>query len=268
VNVINTTTASLPTLALRTDVQTFSGSLNSFGYPGIYTPSYRWTVYEIFSNNLSTIRQVDLSGNPSAATANLMLLANTLTYGLFRISFQATLSMSTPVVTASSSSADTFVRVSPTGLSVSSLPSGLSATVIGRSQAVTLNPGAYSLDLDSLADMTKLSYTFLCMKVHRNNTQLNYTSMGGVVDLASGKQNSVLSNSSCFNSTGQILKLFLHKILLKIIICRYVKQSKKMSFLDKDNDMTCLCQCQCPSIFKLLKILTVCERKIIVNVYF
>jgi hypothetical protein len=52
--------------------------------------------------------------------------------------------MSTPVVTASSSSADTFVRVSPTGLSVSSLPSGLSATVIGRIQAVTLNPGAYT----------------------------------------------------------------------------------------------------------------------------
>ena len=41
-----------------------------------------------------------------------------------------------------------------------------------------------------------------------------------------------------------------------------------MSFLDKDNDMTCLCQCQCPSIFKLSKILTVCEKKITVNVYF
>ncbi len=57
-------------------------------------------------------------------------------------------------------------------------------------------------------------------------------------------------------------------ILLFVIYSVFNYEWKKMSILEKDNDMTCQYQCQCLSIFKLSKILTVGEKKIIVNVYF
>ncbi len=62
----------------------------------------------------------------------------------------------------------------------------------------------------------------------------------------------VLRLVDTIESTRSCLDLFFSSFQITAIIIlfiRDVKQSKKMSFLYKDSDMTCECQCQCPSIF-------------------
>ncbi len=198
----NATNSSGPSTALRSDIQYFSGSLSTFSFPASFESAYTWTIYEVNSTTLNAIRQVDLSGNPTAHTTNLKLLANALTFGLFQVSFYFTATMTNPTDSVASQKSSTFVRISPTGLSIAAMPNGVTSNLIGLSQPVTLNPGAYSYDLDSLTNMSTLGYTFYCRKVNRTLSQVNYLNQTGVLDLATAKQSRVLSAYSCFNSTG------------------------------------------------------------------
>ncbi len=191
-----------PSETLRTDIQTFNANPVLFDFPGAYTPSYSWTIYEINSTTQSVIRQVDLSANPTSATMQLKLLAKTLTYGLFRVSFQFTATMTNPDNSVSSQKSSTYVLVKPSGFIVASLPNDISSFKIGTAQSLTLNPAAYSYDLDSLANMSLMSYVFYCMRVNRSQSGQSFLSQPGVINLATAKQNSILSTGSCFNSTG------------------------------------------------------------------
>jgi hypothetical protein len=134
-------------------------------------------------------------------------MQNTLTYGLFQISFQMNASLSGSENVVSSQKAVTYLSVSPTGIIVSATPNAVGSLVLGSKQSLVLTPRSYSMDMDSLANISALNFTFYCMRVSRNVSLTNFLSTTNATNLASLVRNSSYfqSNTSCFNSSCNYL---------------------------------------------------------------
>lgn len=72
--------------------------------------------------------------------------------------------------------AQSFFEVDPSGLVISSIygsTSGSYEMAIGTNQSLTLDPVRYSYDIDSLANISALSFQFFC-KVIDNGVEYSY----------------------------------------------------------------------------------------------
>lgn len=73
--------------------------------------------------------------------------------------------------------AQTYFEVAPTGIAIASLPGTLAGgtfeQTIGTNQTILLDPVTYSYDLDSLANISALSFKFYC-KVIDNGVEYDY----------------------------------------------------------------------------------------------
>lgn len=123
--------------------------------------------------------------------------------------------------------ATTYIQVVPSGLVIVALDgsqgSGTYEIAIGTSQVLTLDPVGYSYDIDSLASMANLKFTYYC-KVIDNAVEYDYPQLyyANYLDLLT-MQNNYASNlniqqffnsnntHSCFNSIGYIINTYIDK---------------------------------------------------------
>ena len=162
-----------------------------------------WRVFAVDRSTGLVLYEVDLGTNPSKYYAELVLEPNTLSYGLFKLVFGVKLAgMSTAIESF------TYLEIVPTGLALSAFKNAVNEITFGLNQTIQLKPVLYSIDLDSLADMSKLRFYFYCRTVDSANLLNPFpTSSGALVDLFSIKSGAIsyaLSNiNSCFDSASQ-----------------------------------------------------------------
>ena len=143
---------------------------------------------------------VDLSTNPTSLSSHLVIPANAIPYGLYEFSLLVNITLSNGSIL--SNTASTFFRIIPTGLAVFALQNGISRILIGSQQTLTLDPAAYSIDLDALVSPNSLQYTFYCHTVNLTST---LSTKQNNSDLLTYKTNPLLAMSSintCFNSNS------------------------------------------------------------------
>ena len=149
--------------------------------------------------NLNTSKEISLTANPTAKSFELVLSEKFLTIGIFKIVFEFNASFSNPSENRSSIN-ETYVEVVPSGIVVSSRENSIDKIVIGKNQALSLEPVKYSYDLDSMISMSSLEFKFYCKLVDRNLGFVNYLNNPGVIDLRLAKSLNSLSLDSCFMS--------------------------------------------------------------------
>jgi hypothetical protein len=201
-----------PTVKLRSSlIKVSSNAVINCGVANSKT--VLWTVNQIDSVNYSFIRNLDLTGNPSASTGELIFSENTLQYGLYEIKFSTRVHFGSNQTV--SSLIRTHVRIVPSGISVVSIDKGIKEIRIGSGQGLYLRPAVYSYDLDDLILPSQLNFVYYCKVVQTDSPNQTPDSQ---IDLETYKINGLEmnKNETCFrsNSTNLYDLVF---IKLKII---------------------------------------------------
>ena len=171
-----------------------------------YILTYTW-----LASRMDIAQTIDLTTNPTSASSQLIISANSLAYGLYNFTFRVEVAMWDNSVL--SNSANTFVQIVPTGLAVYALRNGISSILIGSQQKLVLNPATYSIDLDDFISPSSLQYTFYCNTINLNlktespdepdEYQIEQMSIAAKDDLLAYKINPQLAmaaNRTCFSS--------------------------------------------------------------------
>lgn len=158
------------------------------------------------------IQQIILSSNPTINYAELVLQPKTLFSGLYRFVFSLT--MLNPDGTTLSSQIDTFVKIIPSGLVLSTLSlsqpmyGGLIEISRGQAQTISFNPFLFSYDIDGIAVITSLTFKYTCEVIDLNLEQ-GYPVFPGSnqsIYLSDIIQNANLKNfDRCFNNTLSLI---------------------------------------------------------------
>jgi hypothetical protein len=201
-----------PTVKLRSSlIKVSSNAVINCGVANSKT--VLWTVNQIDSVNYSFIRNLDLTGNPSASTGELIFSENTLQYGLYEIKFSIRVHFGSNQTV--SSLIRTYVRIVPSGIAVVSIDKGINEIRIGSGQGLYLRPAVYSYDLDDLILPSQLNFVYYCKVVQTDSPNQTPDSQ---IDLETYKINGLEmnKNETCFrsNSTNLYDLVF---IKLKII---------------------------------------------------
>jgi hypothetical protein len=184
---------------LSSPAQIFRSSMFSlvtityFGCNLTYTQANKWTLRRI-----DILTSMDLTTNPTSTQSELVIQANTLSYGTYEFTYQV--SINTQNMIPLTSSISTYIQIMPTGLAVFALQNGISTLLIGFGQSQILNPSLYSFDFDMLAVMSGLKFKFYCVLSSLSTTHSNQ------IDLATYKSNpfysSMNASQACFTSNG------------------------------------------------------------------
>jgi hypothetical protein len=173
-------------------------SLTTFNYTQTFSQNYKWTVYELNESSLNVENQLDLSGNPSRNSANLVFGSNTLTYGLYKFVLLVNMDMTSIFF---QEELTTYIRIIPTGINVYGLENGLTDFSIGQSQGVKLKPDQYSADPDLVTNTSTLAYKFYCKLVAKSLGYVNYLLTEPTrLDLDSIQSQYLPQTDSCFSS--------------------------------------------------------------------
>ena len=152
------------------------------------------------SNNV--LSAVSLSGNPSATSAQLVISSNTLDYGIYAITYTATLTVSSSQ-TPYASSLSVYVQIVPTGIIVYGLANGVQGMSIGTSQQFSLEPSVNSYDMDSYVSLSSLPFEYYCRPVDSGVTGSYPTyANGSNLDLKTQKTGSYAYSAGCFSSSS------------------------------------------------------------------
>ena len=169
----------------------------------------QWDIYLV--NELSGLdeKQIILQNNPTLKFADLVLQPNTLDYGIYRLVYTVTMTVTNS--SQFSSKIDTFIQMVPSGLVISALKTsqpmygGTIEITRGFNQQIQFNPFLNSYDIDSVATMTSLNFKYSC-QIIESNIQMGYPQLSGtsqLIYLDDFKVNSTLSYlNSCLNATG------------------------------------------------------------------
>ncbi len=175
----------------------------NFTIPFGFTLSNYWKLETIHNQNGSIINNTDINSNPTVNTSKLTLLSNFLEYGAYKLTYVANITTVYNDVLVKETS--TFFSIMPTGINVFVFENSQTNVTIGQVQPLVLDPVTFSYDLDSLADVGSLEFKFYCMVVNSTLVNINFLTNGSyrnLTDLKTAKVNNMLTNQSCFNSTG------------------------------------------------------------------
>lgn len=165
------------------------------------------------------LSQIAIKNNPTVNYDQLVIQPNTLSYNLYKLVFQVSMTYNNIYT----SQAYSYFKLQPSGLVVLGIYGATGGTyqlALGLNQTFTLNPQKYSYDLDGIADFSKLNFTFYCQVIDNNLAygypQLYYNSD---LDLLTIKNNYAQSaevqtlfsqnktQHSCFSSIGNFFLL-------------------------------------------------------------
>ena len=165
----------------------------------------KWNVFEVNANTGLKIKAANLTTIFSVVSAELFIPSNYLDYGTYLFVYQV---MMDGDASSFINSIDTYVRIVPTGVAVLPFSGGIKEITIGNRQAIELDPGRYSYDLDDILMGTDLTYKFYCRIVIDGLPQtFQSDSNNYYLDLQQIK-NLNLPIQICFSSTGIIINIF------------------------------------------------------------
>jgi len=177
----------------------------------------KWLIFkvdEITGQDLEQITQ-SFKNNPTIDYAEFVIQPQTLTYGLYRFVFTSSMN------DLASSQIDTFVKIIPSGLVLSTLSlsqpmyGGTIEITRGWNQTIKFNPFLNTYDIDSVAVITSLSFKYSCQIID-SNVEQGYPQMPGTnktIYLNELKSNqNLISFLKCFKSLGKIMISNLEKI--------------------------------------------------------
>jgi hypothetical protein len=172
----------------------------------------QWYIYSVDSNTGIDLQQISLPTNPTMNYAELVLQPQTFLSGLYR--FIYTLTMVNPDGTLLSSQIDTFVKIAPSGLVLSTLSlnqpmyGGKIEISRGQAQSIAFNPFLFSYDIDAIAVITSLTFKYACQVID-SNVEKGYPvvpSTSQQIYLTDIKQDpSLINYNSCFNNTLSLI---------------------------------------------------------------
>ncbi|CAF0863211.1 unnamed protein product [Brachionus calyciflorus] len=168
-----------------------------------------WLIYKVDKKTGAVGSQIKLLNNPTINYAELVIQPKTLNYGLYKIVYRVTM-LYNSIYT---NQIETFIEIIPAGIIISvfegQFGDGIYETSRGTNQEFTLNPVAYSIDLENRIKMDSLKFKYYCRLIEKEIAQ-DYARLGlnSWTDLLTIKTstdveitNLVLNNSlSCFQS--------------------------------------------------------------------
>ena len=198
-----------PRIQTKSDLFSLSG-ITTINCNTSLSNQKKWLIYkvdEITGQDLEQITQ-SLKNNPTIDYAELVIQPQTLTYGLYRFVFTSSMNDMT------SSQIDTFVKIIPSGLVLSTLSlsqpmyGGTIEITRGWNQSIKFNPFLNTYDIDSVAVITSLSFKYSCQIID-SNVEQGYPQMPGTnktIYLNEFKSNqNLISFLKCFKSLGKIM---------------------------------------------------------------
>jgi hypothetical protein len=197
IGILNPGTVISPVPFNRSSIVALFGSL-AISCSFKYTISYAWTMV-----NLATGVSTDMTINQGYSGYNtgiLVISPNTLSYGTFKFTYTVTLSYTANGGGSFTQSAITYVTIVPTGLNVFGLTNGILQQSYGSAQAITVDAGANTIDLDSVVNLASLNYTFYCQRVPTGQSGVLFFSNNNPITILSSNMFQVQSSfGSCFN---------------------------------------------------------------------
>lgn len=164
-------------------------------------------MFKIDSTTFAQLSQVSFTLNPTLTQLAFTLPSNTLDYGLFKVVFTSTITLSDS--TQLTGQDVTYVKVIPTGINVYALANSVTSLTVGSLQGLTLDPVQYSVDTDGVVAMSSLTFKFYCHLVNSSQVGVNF--------LLSGASNQDLKTSlttnDCFTSTSKLTRKYLNDYL-------------------------------------------------------
>ena len=160
-----------------------------------------WEIYKLDENTGAEEKIIPIESNPTKNYADLVLKANTLEYGLYRLVY----SVKMLCIQTLTAQVDTYLRIIPTGLVLSSLRlaqpmyGGSIEITLGLNQTVVFDPILHSFDIDLLADITRLAFKYTCQIVDSNSPQGYPQASNETFYLDDLKS---ISRQFCFSSTS------------------------------------------------------------------
>ena len=156
--------------------------------------SYSWQAKFIDSNDYSLNNNIDLTGNPSSFSSEILIDAFSLSYGLYEFMFQL---KGVWKGTEKLYSKITYQKIIPTGLAIFGLLNGVSCSMIGSKQGFILDPAQYSFDFDYVVSIKTLKFDFNCRKLFKNqsNEISSWQYLNNTIEYSN-------DSFACFNSPG------------------------------------------------------------------
>ncbi len=104
----------------------------------------QWTIYNCTSTNCSFPIQLDQT--VQTTFSELYIPARTLPYGIYQLKLTVKMTYSLNLI---SSSFSAYVKITPSGITPNLVQYGTSMITRGHKQDLLLDPGTYSVDLDT-----------------------------------------------------------------------------------------------------------------------
>jgi len=169
------------------------------------TNKKKWVIYTVNDQTGRDTSQFSYN-DPSITTSRIVVKAKKLPYGLYRLVY-------TVGQDCLYSEIDTFVRVQPSGLMISTLwqkagvYGGLIEITRSSNQKIRFSPFVNTYDLDSRAVISSLTFKYSCQVVDSNIPQ-GYPKdpqTNNIIYLDEFKFNGTINKSllQCFNTTGK-----------------------------------------------------------------
>ena len=165
-----------------------------------------WTLSSVDTTRNLT-QEITLSNNPTINYAELVLLPNSLAYGLYFLKYSVSINSGTL-----SSNAFTYLQINPSGLVLSSLKlsspmyGGTIEISRGQAQSIGFDPFVFSYDKDNLAVISSLSFKYSCQVIDSGIAGGYPTNPDTyeLIYLDQFKENFNLSSlDTCFNSSDK-----------------------------------------------------------------
>jgi hypothetical protein len=236
---VSSSDCALPTLSIQ-------GSSTNFLNPVVYKRSQlftlaatttlncdtsldnkkQWLLQQVDPSTGSVIQSIDITNNTSSFTSQLVVQKNSLSYNTYKFTYQVTMDQTSSLTEAAvvfKASVFTYVSIVRSGVVVFAFNKGLQSVTRGTQQAVVLNPGLYSYDIDGIQSPMNLSYMYYCRTID-NGVPNGYPksqklSFNVNVDLQTMKtinDSTLYSNTSCFSSPGRRIRMQLQHPVLNL----------------------------------------------------
>ena len=170
----------------------------------------QWFIFSVDPVTGLDQQQITLSTNPTLNYAELVLQPQSFSTGLFR--FVYTLTMVNTDSTLLTSQVDSFVKIIPSGLVLSTLSlsqpmyGGTIEISRGHMQSIAFNPFLFSFDIDQLAVITTLTFKYSCQLIDSNIEQgyprMAITNQSIYLDQIKQNPASLQTYDKCFNSSS------------------------------------------------------------------
>jgi hypothetical protein len=197
VNIVNPGTATSPVPFNRSSTVALSGSV-AIACSYTYTTTYAWKMVTV-TTGVTTDMTLN-QGYSGYNSGSLVISSNTLPFGTFKFTYTVTLSYAANGGGSFTQSATTYAKIVPSGLNVFGFTNGILQQAYGSAQAITVDAGSNTLDLDSLINPASLNYTFYCQRVPTVQSGVLFFSNDNPITILSSNMFQVQSSfGSCFN---------------------------------------------------------------------